>query len=120
MRERGFQQHIGADHVGVDEIGRAIDRAVDMALRRQMHDGIGIEASKRFGDGRTIADVGAAETKARMVLHRSERGEIAGIGQLVDDEHVVLGVADQMPHQRRSDKTRAAGNHNLHARFLRA
>ena len=68
MRERGLEQHIGADDIGVDEIGRTVDRSVDVAFRRQMHDRVGIEARKNVGDGRTIADIGAAEAIARMSL----------------------------------------------------
>ena len=78
MRERGLEQDIGADDIGVDEFGGTVDRSVDMAFRRQMHDRVGIEARKNLGNGRTIADIGAAEMIARMSLHRSKRGEITG------------------------------------------
>ena len=114
MRERGLEQDIGADDIGVDEFGRTVDRSVDMAFRRQMHDRVGIETRKNLGNGRTIADIGAAEAIARMTLHRSKRGEIAGIGQLVDDQHLVIGVTDEMSDQRRSDKARSTRDHNLH------
>ena len=86
MRKRGLEQDIGADDIGVDEFGGPVDRSVDVTFGRQMHHRVGIEARKNLGDGRTIADIGAAELIARMALHRSERGEIAGIGQLVDDQ----------------------------------
>ena len=86
MRERGLEQDIGADDIGVDEFGGAVDRSVDVTFGREMHHRIGIEARKNLSDSQTIADIGAAELIARMALHRSKRGEIAGIGQLVDDQ----------------------------------
>ena len=115
MRERGLEQNVGADDIGVDEFGRPVDRAVDMAFCRQMHHRVGIETRENLGDGRTIADIGAAEMIARMALHRGERGKIAGIGQLIDDQHLVISVADQMPDQRRADESRSARDQNLHA-----
>ena len=118
MRERGLEQDIGADDIGVDEIGGPVDRAVDMAFRRKMHDRVGIEAAQQIGDRAAVADIGAAETITRTVLDAGERGEIAGIGQFVDDEHLVLGVADEMPHQGRPDETCSAGDHDLHQTAL--
>ena len=55
MRERGLEQDISADDIGVDEFGGPVDRAVDVAFGREMHDRIGIEASqqtRRSPDGR--------------------------------------------------------------------
>ena len=34
---RGFQQNESADDVGLHEVGRPVDRAVDMAFRREVH-----------------------------------------------------------------------------------
>ena len=120
MRERGLEQHVSADDIGVDEFRRPVDRAVDMAFRRQMHHRVGIEARKNISDGRAIADIGPAEMIARMALHRSQRGEIAGIGQLVDDQHLVIGMADEMSDQRRPDESRPTGDDNLHVECLAA
>src|SRR5262245_19611285 len=86
MRERGLEQDIGTNNIGVDEIGGPVDRTIDMALRRQMHDRVRIETRKNVGDGRAIADIGVAEMITRMAMNRSKRGKIAGVGQLVDDK----------------------------------
>ena len=115
MRERGLEQDIGADDIGVDEFGRPVDRAIDMALGRQMHHGVGVEARENLGDGRTIADIGAAEMIARMALHRSKRGEIAGIGQLVDDQHLVIGVTMRCRTSADPMKPGSARDDDLHA-----
>src|SRR5690606_26380538 len=36
----GFQQRVGADHIGLYEGGGAVDGAVDVGFRRQVHDGV--------------------------------------------------------------------------------
>ena len=46
--EAGVEQDLRADHIGLDELGRPVDRAVDVRLRRKMNDRIGLE----FGDRR--------------------------------------------------------------------
>src|SRR5690349_22550369 len=39
VRAHGFQQPEGADHVGLDEGAGRVDGAVDVRLRREVHDG---------------------------------------------------------------------------------
>src|SRR5215831_19391596 len=80
VRERDLEEHISADHIGVDEFGRTVDRPVDVALRRQMHHRVGIETRKNVSDGGTIADIGAAEPIAGMSFDGSKRGDITGVG----------------------------------------
>jgi hypothetical protein len=76
-----------------------------------MHDRVRVKTRKNVGDGRAIADIGEAEMITRMALNRSERGKIAGIGQLVDDEHLVVGVSDKISDQ----CPRSTRNNDLHA-----
>src|SRR5262245_28742534 len=83
-----------------------------------MHHRIGIEARKNLGNGQTIADVGAAELISWVGLHRSEEGEVAGIGYFVDDQNLMISLADEISHQRRSNKARSAREQNLHKRTL--
>src|SRR5262245_26841081 len=115
VRECGLEQDIGPNNIGVDEFGGSVDRAVDVALRCQVHDRVGIKAGKNIAHGGTIADVDTAEVVARMALYRSQRREIAGIGQLVEDEHLMTRVIDEMPDDGRSDEPCAARNDDLHA-----
>jgi hypothetical protein len=52
MLERSLEQNVGADHIGGDEVGRFVDRPVDMAFRRQVHDCVGVEVLHELGDRR--------------------------------------------------------------------
>jgi hypothetical protein len=58
---RRLQQHEGSHHVGLDEIGRAGDRAIDMAFGRQVHDAVGPERGDGLGHGAAVANVGPQE-----------------------------------------------------------
>ena len=114
MRERGLEQHIGADHIGVDEIGRAVDRTIDMAFGGKMHHGVGRKVRKYAPDRALVADVRGAEPELAVAAHGIEGGEVAGISQLVDDEHLVTRVFQEVPHHRRPDKSRPTGDNDLH------
>jgi len=95
----GFQQCIGADDVGLDECRRAVDGAVDVGLGGQVHDGIRLEAAQRLAYRSLITDVGLQEAIARVVLDLAQRLQVAGVGQLVEVEHLMIGVVDQVTDQ---------------------
>src|ERR1700756_4871556 len=80
-----------------------------------MHDRVGFETRKNVSDGRTIADIAEAEMITRMALDRSERGEIASVGQLIDYPHLVISAGDKMSHQCRPDEACSARDNDLHA-----
>src|SRR5215510_9214841 len=98
MRERCLQQHIGADHIGVDEFGRAVNRAVHVAFCGKMHNRFGVEARENVGNRSPVADVGATELIASMVVNRRKRGEIARVGQLVEDQYLVSRMRDEVAY----------------------
>src|SRR5262249_11812309 len=100
MRERRLEKNISADDIGVDEFRRAIDRSVDVALGGEMHHGVGMEARENIGDSGAIADIGAAEPVAGVFVYHCQRGGIAGIGQLVNYQYLVVGVANESADKR--------------------
>src|SRR5262245_58542457 len=120
MRQAGLQKHIGPDDIGVNEFGGPVDRPVDMTFCRQMHHRVRVEARKNVRDGRTITNVGLTKVIARMTLYRCQRGETARIGQFVHDENLMIGLADQVPNQRRSDKSCPTRDDNSHGKFRAA
>ena len=110
----GFQQGIGANDIGLDKGGRAVDGAVHVRLGRQVHDRVRLELGQGATDHRAVADIGLQELVVRVVRDAGQRFEVAGVGQLVEVEHLVLGVIEQVANQRRTNKTRAAGDQNTH------
>ena len=61
-----LEQRVGPDDVGLDERAGAVDRAIDVALGRQMHHDIGPEAFDGGLDRRRVADIGLDEMVARV------------------------------------------------------
>ena len=115
--ERLRQKDEGAHHIGLDERGGAVDRAIDVAFGGQMQDGFGTKSLERRLDRVAVANIGAQKGIARTVRRRRERSEIAGVGKLVQHEHVVVHLADRLAHDRRADEPRAAGNQQPHRKF---
>ncbi len=111
----GLQQLIGANDVGLDELGRAVDRAVDVGLGGQMHDGVRLKLQQRLADPLTIGDVGLEELIAWVVFHSYQRLQVAGIGQFVQVEHAVLGIENEVADQCGADEPGSTGNENAHS-----
>ena len=111
----GFQQRTGAKDVGADEVGRPVDRAVHMGLRRQVHEGVRAEVEQEPAQPLGIANVQHLKAMIGAPGHCGEIGPVAGVGELVDGEHLIAPHPDQMAHQGRTDEASAASNDDFHA-----
>ena len=111
---RRLEQLVSPNDVGLNELCRAVDRAVDMGFGGQVHDGIRLEFQQRFTDTFAIGDIGLKELIAVAAVDFCQRLEIAGVGQLVQIEDAVPGVLDQMADQSRADESGSAGYENAH------
>ena len=98
VAQRRLQQNEGAAHVGFDERSRIVDRAVDMAFRREMEDGIRVEIAKSAVHGAFVRDVGVHELVARRTHDLGDGFAPTGIGQLIDREDLVA-VAHSPAHR---------------------
>ena len=106
---RGLQQREGADDIGLDELGRAVDGAVHMALGGEMHDRARTVGSEQAVDRLAIADIGLREHVARVAFQRGERLAVACVGQLVDaDDGIRACVTQPAEHEVRTDEPRPA------------
>ena len=108
VTQRLLQQHEGPDHVGLDEGFRAVDRPVDMCLRRKMHHGGRPVALEHLAHRCGVADVALLEGVARVLRGAGQRCEVRRIGQRVDIDHRSLGGAEQPSHHGRADEAGAA------------
>ena len=113
VREVGagrFEQRISADDVRLDEGRGAVDRAVDVAFRREVHDRIGLVLAEQRRHRFAVADVGLLESVARILCDRLQRLEVAGVGELVDVDDRMLGRSQGTPDDGRADEAGAAGH----------
>ena len=112
----GVHEHGRADDVRLQKQRRVGDRAIHMALGREVDDHVGALLGKEGIDRLTVADVHPGKAEIRLAEQRRERGEIAGIGELVDaHEPVVRIVRAQVKQEIRADEAGAAGYESNHA-----
>ncbi len=107
---RRLQQGVGADDVGLDELGRAVDGAVDVALGGQVHDAVRPVLGEQAADLGGVADVHFFKGITRVAGDAGDRIEVAGIGQAIDVDYPVIGVGDQVADDGGTDETGAAGD----------
>ena len=100
VRTGGFEQAVGADDVGLDKVGRAVDGAVNVGLGRQVHDRLWLEARNDCTDSGLVDDIGLYELVAGIGGNALQRFKITGVGQFVEIEDFVPGVFDQVTDQR--------------------
>ena len=111
----GIEQRVGADDIGLDEGRRTVDRTVDMALGGEMHDRVDGVLAQQRGDQHTITDIALDEVVARAVADRSKRGEVGGVGQLVEIDHAMVGCRDQVAADGRADEACSPSHQDIHA-----
>ena len=90
-----------------------------MGFRRQMHDGIRLFRRQQRRHAGRIADVELDKTVARIIRHRGQRFQVAGIGQLIQVHHLDAFVRHQRTHHRRPDKARSPGDDDFHGTTLK-
>jgi hypothetical protein len=84
MCQRRLEQGAGSLDIGLDEIGRTIDRPVDMRFRRKVQYGIGIKFAEQCVDHLPIANIGSAKYVTGARFDRPQRTQIRRIGQLIN------------------------------------
>ena len=72
----GFEQAEGADDVGLDEVFRAVDAAVNVRFGGKIDDGARLVLGEQPGDEVEVADVAVDEDMARVAFgaRRGSRG----------------------------------------------
>ena len=110
------QEGGGALHVRADELAGIQDAAIDVALSREVDDGVA--TLDGLGDDDRVGDVPLDEAVSRLVGHLGDVGRVAGVRQLVQVDH--LGSpAQRDPNERRSDEPTPTSDEQPHADSLR-
>ena len=108
----GFEQAEGADDVGLDEIFRAVDAAVNVRLGRKIDDGAGLVLGEQPGDELEIADVALDEVVARVAAQGCEVFEVAGVGERVEVDDGFIGLRQPVEDEVAADEARCASDKN--------
>ncbi len=104
----GFEQDEDAVDVGLDEGARVHERAVDVRLGGEVDDGVGV-THRLFNLG-GVADVALNEAVAGVVLDVAQVVEVAGVGELVEVDDIVVVMAQEPAHEVGADEAGAAGD----------
>ena len=111
----GIHDDVGAEAVRIDEVVWSGDRAVDVALGREVDDRV-VTVHGLFEGGR-IADVALHERIPRIVVDVRKRGEVPRVGERVVDGDVVVRLGEHVADVVGADETGAAGDEDLHGRL---
>ena len=104
-----LQQGQGADHVGLHEGRRAVDRTVHVAFGGEIHHSIGAMFGQQPRHQGAVADIAMHEHMLRVALQRGQGVAVAGIGQRVEVDHA-LAARHGLQHEIASDEAGAAGH----------
>ncbi|MDR8799267.1 hypothetical protein FEP84_05680 [Burkholderia multivorans] len=108
-----FQQREGADHIGLHEIGRPVNRAIDMAFRREVQHRARLVLGKERVERSAVADIDTRKHVLRIAFQRLQRTKVARVGQFVDVEHGFVGCAQPVEYKVGADKA-CASCHQYH------
>ena len=90
-----------------------------MAFRGEVHHHVGMFFLKQLINAFSVADIQLHEAEVGVIHDRRQRGQVAGVGQLVQADNAVIRVlAQHMKHKVGTDKSGTAGYNNCHTSFL--
>ena len=117
MPAGAIEHHTSANHVGVNEILRGINAAIDMGFGSEINDGVELVLGHELIHLIGIGDVALEKFVAIAVLlgHAIEVGEVAGVGQDIDIREVSrLVMFQNVANKVAANETAAAGYQNAH------
>ena len=108
-------KHLSAENVCREEDFGVLNRAVNVALSREIHDHIGLFFLEKLVYRLAVCDALLDKAEIRVVHNWCERREVARVGQAVEADNPVVGIFfEHMKYEVRADKARSAGNDDGH------
>ena len=109
-------QRLGAQNIRAQEQPRILHRAIHVALRREVHQNIGMLLLKELLHRRPVGNIGLDEAEVFMLHGLVQRRHVARIGQAVQTDNAVLRMILQLKiNEIAADKAGAAGHDDRHA-----
>ena len=104
------EQHLRAHDVGLQENGRVLNRAVNMALRCKVDNDFRLLLLKNAVNRFAVSNIRLDKLEMRIVHHRRKRLHVACVGQCVHAQNIVLRVFLQHKmHKVAANKSGTAG-----------
>ena len=108
--ERAFEQVQGADDIGLHELGRAIDRAIDVGFGGEVDDCHWLMRGEDALHECAITDIAMLEGIVRMRGDIGQRVGVAGIGQRIEVDDAVTTQGEHVEDEIAADETGTAGD----------
>ena len=109
-RAHFLEQAEGADDIGLDELTRAVNAAVDMALGGKVQHGGRAMLSQQACHQHTIADVALHQRAAAGVNVLGNRLRVARVGQFVEHHHRLRALAKPVMNEISADEAGRASD----------
>jgi hypothetical protein len=106
--ERGLEEFVGLDHIGLYKGLRTVDGAVDVRLGGEVDDGRGTILAEQAVDQPAVPYPPLYEDVVGVIRDRRQGVGVAGVGQGVEIDHPV--VSDRTQDEVASYKASAAGD----------
>jgi hypothetical protein len=100
MTQGLLQERERSENVGLDELSRRIDRAINMRFGGEMEHRIRMRLLEDGLQCNSVADVRVAENMLGVVTCGSEGFQVSGIGQRVDIDDAMRRLGDKLPDER--------------------
>ncbi|MNZ86156.1 hypothetical protein D3C78_1049720 [compost metagenome] len=85
-----------------------------MGLGGQVHHRIGLALAEHSLDFKTVADIDLLEGVTLAGTSFGQGFEVTSVGQLVEVDHAVASIVDDVTNDRRTDEAGTAGNKDFH------
>ena len=109
-----LQERERTHHVGACKGERILDGAVHVTLGGQMDDAVDLLVLHQLVEGVEVADVHPHELVIRLVLDVLQIGQIAGVGELVEIDDIILGIfVHKEANNMASDESGTAGDNDI-------
>ena len=109
------QQIEGATDIRLDKVPGAVDRAVDVALRREMDDRPRPVLPEQPLHQHAVVDVSADKNMVGSALQALKVAEVAGVGQLVQIDDGLTGLSQPVEYEVGADESGATGHEEGHS-----
>ena len=111
----GVHQYLRSQDIRAEKNLRILDGAVNVAFSGKIDNNIRFFLFKKLKDSFAVANVGFLKTESRIPHNRLQRGEIAGIGQLVKTHDAIVRMFLQHVKDKiRSYESGSASHENIH------
>ena len=109
----GFKQNVRAIHIRLDKGIGCEQRSIDVRLGRKVYDRVNISIANRCIHNFSITNIPTHKTVTRLELFADvdQVIQIAGIGQFIENRHVIIGmVLQNIPNVIRSYEAGSASD----------